>query len=174
MLYLEALWLLKHLTDCDTTECKGVKFGCDITWTAAGDYVLAAQEVPQDVYMLILGNKHDVVQLDPAVDPSTSLQFRRSNTRGRAWWILSNGHTTADTELQQLTSQNLSGGLTLDVPDLILAPPGYFCNLMFNTTQVAPAGVWRFRTKVFAMFIPPKVADIIGPSICFTTDDIIT
>jgi len=169
MLQLKALHYLTLLTGCKPSECKSIKFGCDVQWITATTYNLASQEVPESVYLLVHRLTHVVVNTDTA---STDFGYFRSNVRGKAWWVISNTINTS--EIQQFTSENLSANLHLDVDDFILFPPGYYANLLFSTTLAAPSGNWRFRSVAYGFFIPPKVADKLGPSTALTTDDLIT
>lgn len=159
MLQLKHLKYLNQLTSVPYYEIKPVKFGYDIGYGAAAQYVLASQEVPANMALAVLRVQCYMTNTD---ETASDYQFYRTFPSGLAWWILC--RDTGSTSVQDWTNPNAPAQLVLDTDELLLFPGGLFANLQFSATDVAPAGDWQIRTTVYGYLVPPGVTDAIsGP-----------
>lgn len=157
MLQLKHIDYIKRLTGAKPHELKAVKFGYNIHYTAAAQYVLASQQVPRNVSLLVLRTQ---VYLTNQEETATDYGFYRTIPNGLAYWIVA--PDTSNTTIQAWSNPNAPSQLALDCDEFLLFPSGLFANLLFTAADPAPTGDFFLRTTIFAYFVPPKVSDALG------------
>lgn len=158
MLQLKHMKLIRDLTEVPPHEIKPIKFGYSVLYEGASAVVLAAQQVPDNMALMIARVQCYVADIDST---DAAYLVYRAIPEGNSWWILARSVTT--TAIINATNPAAPGHLPLDCDEFLLFPSQWYCNLIFDPAAVPPeTGTLQIRTTVFAYLVPPRVYEILG------------
>jgi len=161
MLQLKHLKLIRDLTGVEPYEIKPLKFGFSVNYAADANVILASQQVPENMALLILRVQCYVADINTA---DSAYLVYRAIPEGAAFWILARSVTT--TAIINATNPVAPGHLPLDCDEFLIFPSLWYANLIFNPAAAPPAAVTlQIRTTVFGYLVPPHVYEILGGAV---------
>lgn len=139
-------------------ELKPVKFGYSRLWETGAAVILASQEIPENVALLVTRVQCYAVDIS---DADAGFLVYRTFPEGLAWWILARSVST--TALINATNPSAPGHLPLDCDEMLIFPSPWYANLIFDPASAPPAvGTFQLRTTVFGYLVPPRVYEVLG------------
>lgn len=137
-----------------------VKFGNEVTWSAANTFTLASYQVPQDYFLAVLRTECYTVNFTSGAADYGQFEPPPSGT---AWWVYFPPDGSGLNAVA-VTSPAMPTQLALDADELRLFQGGQNAALLGTFLAPSDSATRKVRTLVYAYLIPEKIKDALGES----------
>lgn len=157
MLILKHLEQIEDLTGIKPHQVKPVKFGLEVGWNLASQYVLAAHFVPDNVALLVL--RVECVMINQTVG-AADFNIAQPAPSGKAYWT-----TSPDAALgKPVTNANARTHVVLDVDELLIFAGNQWASVVGDFNAPPDADTRQVRTTVYGYYVPSEVVAALVPS----------
>lgn len=152
MLIFELLKRIKDLTGVERKYLTPVKFGYDVAWLNAEDYVLAQQNVPATQCLLVARVECYTTNLNSG---ATDFMLHQVTPPGTAYWFGSSDFVFGGLATgTPLTETNAEAHVILDTDDLLLFGGNQYVKLVGALSATPDTTTRRVRTTCYGFYAP--------------------
>lgn len=155
MIFFEAAKRVSELTDVPFHFLSPIRFGNDVEWSSATNYVLASQFVPKEQGMLVFRTECYTTNL---TNGASDFMMHQVTPPGEAYWTLADLFSTIpSSNITDQTDRVNVAHIMLDVDNWLLFGGNQYVNLIGALDATPDAATRNIRTTVYGFFIPGEI-----------------